>query len=68
MVEFCKSCKSSLPTGDLTIAKGKKFTSHDFVCPSCGKLAHPPAKKPRKSPEPSPGKDILISGGESRVE
>lgn len=63
-VEFCRECKGSLPVGDVTIFKGQKYTSHDFVCPQCGKLANPPAKA-KKTLEPEPDRDILVSGGES---
>lgn len=67
MIEFCKSCKGSLPTGDLTIRQGEKYTSYDYLCPHCGKLANPPAKKPRHA-DPEPDKDIVISDGESKIE
>jgi hypothetical protein len=67
MVEFCRHCKGSLPTGDLTIRKGQKYTSHDYLCPACGKLANPP-ERPKRVIEPDPDRDIVVSGGESRIE
>ena len=41
MVEFWTICGTSLPKGDLTVKAGRLFTSHDYTCPSCGKLANP---------------------------
>jgi hypothetical protein len=72
MVEFCqnKGCKQSLPVGDMTIRKGKKFTSHDYPCPHCGKLANPSKETvtTKKAVDPQPDKDIVISGGNARIE
>jgi len=61
MVEFCGSCGTSLPKGDLTIKGGKLFTSHDYTCPSCHKTANPD-KTPAAAaaPEATADQDIVI--------
>ncbi len=69
MVEFCGACGTSLPKGDVTIKKGKLFTSPDYTCPSCGKQAN--ANGPGKAEveiEPDPDKDIVIKKGKANRE
>lgn len=70
MVEFCTACGTSLPKGDLTIRKGKLFTSPDYVCPSCCKPANPNAEPKQKpeAPEPDPETDIVIRKGKASTE
>ena len=68
MVEFCTHCGTSLPKGDLTVKGGKLFTSPDYSCPSCGKLANP-EKAPEAPPlEPGPSRDILFKKGQATAE
>lgn len=65
MVEFCTSCGTSLPKGDLTIKGGELFTSHDYVCPQCGKIANPcKVHPPKAEPEPGAETDLVIQGGQ----
>jgi hypothetical protein len=69
MVEFCGACGTSLPKGDLTIRKGKLFTSGDYTCPSCGKAANPgAAEKPAAAVDPDPDKDLVIKKGKASTE
>ncbi|MBI2932697.1 MAG: hypothetical protein HYY16_13700 [Planctomycetes bacterium] len=70
MVEFCTVCGTSLPKGDLTIRQGRAYTSPDYVCPSCGKLANPNAatKAVELFPEPNPERDIVIKSGKAITE
>ncbi len=68
MVEFCTSCGTSLPKGDLTIKKGKLFTSGDYTCPSCRKLANPNAEPHAHEVEPEGDKDIVIKKGKASKE
>jgi acetone carboxylase gamma subunit len=68
MVEFCGSCGTSLPKGDLTIKKGKLFTSGDYVCPTCGKLANAKAEEHVHEVEPDMDKDIVIKKGKASNE
>lgn len=63
MVEFCGSCGTSLPKGDLTFQRGKMFTSPDYHCPSCGEVANPP-KEPEAAVDPSPESDLVFKKGE----
>lgn len=67
-VEFCTNCKESLPRGDLTFKSGRAYTSHDYVCPSCGKLANPSSEPPTAHPDPEPNRDLVIHDGEARIE
>ena len=67
MVEFCKKCSVSLPTGDVTIKGGKIFTSMDYVCPECGELANP-NKDDKRYMEPTDEKDVTIKNGRSSLE
>ncbi len=69
MVEFCGGCGTSLPKGDLTIKKGKLFTSADYTCPSCHKPANPvAAQKVEAELEADPDKDIVIKKGKASRE
>ena len=70
MVEFCGSCGTSLPKGDLTIKGGKLFTSADYVCPSCKKPANPAVDSQAKQegPEPTADRDIRIKQGKATLE
>lgn len=68
MVEFCRSCKGSLPRADLTVKEGATYTSHDYVCPQCGRLANPPPNPSRTIHEPSRDYDVLIQNGETHRE
>ena len=62
MVEFCASCGTSLPKGDLTFRNGKSFTSDDYTCPSCNKIANPQAAE-SAAPEPSEEGDMVFKEG-----
>jgi len=63
MVEFCNACGTSLPKGDLTIKAGKLYTSHDYNCPECRKVANPDKNKKAEAPEPDADKEIVIKDG-----
>lgn len=64
MVEFCTSCGTSLPKGDLSVKGGKIFTSHDYDCPSCAKTANPgKAPAPAAAVEPDPDREIVFRKG-----
>jgi hypothetical protein len=63
MVEFCTVCGTSLPKGDLTVKGGKVFTSHDYDCPSCHKVANPDKSEGAGSSEPSPEQDLVFKKG-----
>ena len=52
MVEFCRQCEGSLAQGDLSFWMGEMFTSGDYLCPLCGRIANPDAPK-KERPEPS---------------
>jgi hypothetical protein len=67
MVEFCTFCGTSLPKGDLTVKAGKLFTSHDYSCPSCGKIANPD-KAAAGGQGPSPDRDIVFRQGQATNE
>lgn len=62
MVEFCKSCGVSMPLGDLTIKEGNVFTSPDYHCPICGKLAAP-AGVVAELPEVPDNGDMVVKDG-----
>lgn len=62
MIEFCRSCKVSLPKSDLTIRDGKVFASHDYICQECGKLANPAENG--ISFEPTESVDVIIKDGQ----
>ena len=62
MVEFCTSCGTSLPKGDLTFRSGKKFTSDDYMCPNCNKIANP-QEEVSATPEPSEEGDMVFKEG-----
>lgn len=68
MVEFCASCGTSLPKGDLTFRDGKLFTSPDYVCPSCERPANPQSETTKESPEPEPDRDLVIRKGKAQQE
>lgn len=68
MVEFCNSCGTSLPKGDLTIKNGQAYTSHDYHCPICRQPANPKPAKETPAPEPSEENDLVIRDGETRTE
>jgi hypothetical protein len=68
MVEFCTLCGTSLPKGDVTIKGGRLFTSHDYECPSCRKLANPAPEGEAAPAEPDPAKDLLFKQGQVRSE
>ena len=69
MVEFCTSCGTSLPKGDLTVKGGKIFTSPDYDCPSCGKIANPAkAPPPEAAVEPTPDRELVYKKGTVRSE
>lgn len=68
MVEFCGSCGTSLPKGDLTFKKGKLFTSADYVCPSCRKVANPKGEELKREVEPDDDQDIVIRKGKASKE
>jgi uncharacterized Zn finger protein (UPF0148 family) len=64
MVEFCTSCGTSLPKGDLTVKSGKIFTSHDYDCPSCGKTANPAKENASgEAVDPDPDREIVFKKG-----
>jgi hypothetical protein len=64
MVEFCTVCGTSLPKGDLSFKGGKMFTSSDYTCPSCGKLANPGHTHESTVPEASPDQDLVFKKGQ----
>jgi hypothetical protein len=67
MVEFCTLCGTSLPKGDVTVRGGKLFTSHDYTCPSCAKIANPgPPEK--AEPEAKPDGDLVFKKGTVKAE
>ena len=66
-IEFCVHCSVSISKGDVTIKKGKTFTSHDYACPSCGKLANPSKELQKPMPDPQQGKDLIIKDGNSEL-
>ncbi|MBI4565613.1 MAG: hypothetical protein HY716_13040 [Planctomycetes bacterium] len=68
MVEFCVQCGGSLPKGDLTVRNREIFTSPDYVCPHCRKLANPKKVEAAEPPEPAPGKDLVFRQGKIIVE
>ncbi len=69
MVEFCTTCGTSLPKGDLTVKGGKIFTSHDYDCPSCGNAANPAkSPAPEAAVEPEPERDLVFKKGSVRSE
>jgi len=70
MVEFCTVCGTSLPKGDLSFQKGKMFTSSDYTCPHCGKLANPhaPGAHAHEGVEISSTKDLVIKKGTASPE
>jgi hypothetical protein len=68
MVEFCGACGTSLPKGDLTFKKGKLFTSPDYKCPSCGKVANPKGEEHVHQIEPDSSKEIVIKKGKASQE
>ncbi len=68
MVEFCTSCGTSLPKGDLTIRGGELFTSHDYNCPSCGKIANPGPAAQDGPPEAQPERDLVFKKGAVKSE
>jgi hypothetical protein len=63
MVEFCTTCGTSLPKGDLTVKDGSVFTSHDYNCPSCGKTANPSKDGNANAPEASADNDLVFRKG-----
>ena len=63
MLEFCRSCKVSLPKSDLTIKDGKIFASHDYICPECGKPANP--SENGIGIEPDGDVDIVVKDGKA---
>ena len=67
MVEFCQQCGGSLARGDLTFWMGEMFTSPDYLCPFCGKTAHPDAPKVERPQPPMPeeGADLVIRKGKA---
>ena len=67
MVEFCRQCGGSLARGDLSFWMGEMFTSPDYLCPFCGKLAHPDSPKVErpKPPIPEDGADLVIRRGKA---
>lgn len=68
MVEFCGACGTSLPKGDLTIRGGEIFTSADYVCPHCGKLANPAGGEKHEHPAPEADQDVVVKQGRARLE
>lgn len=62
MVEFCNACGMSLPKGDLSFKAGKSYTSHDYTCPSCNKIANPATPEPQ-APEAGEAADLVIRNG-----
>lgn len=67
-VEFCTNCKESLPKGDMSFKAGKGYTSHDYICPSCGKLANPSKESVAAQPDPESDRDLVIREGDARIE
>lgn len=68
MVEFCTTCGTSLPKGDLTVKDGSIFTSHDYTCPSCGKTANPSKDGAAAAPEISADSDLVFKKGDVQSE
>lgn len=68
MVEFCNSCGTSLPKGDLTIRNGAAFTSHDFHCPVCKQIANAGKETAPTAPEASGDADLVIRDGDAKSE
>jgi hypothetical protein len=70
MVEFCRQCGGSLARGDLTFWMGEMFTSPDYLCPFCGKPAHPDAPKAERPPPPVPdaGLDVVFRKGKAETQ
>ena len=64
MVEFCTTCGTSLPKGDLTVKDGSVYTSHDYSCPSCGKTANPSKTAEPSDAEISADSDLVFRKGE----
>ncbi len=64
MVEFCTTCGTSLPKGDLTVKDGSVYTSHDYSCPSCGKTANPSKTAEASDAEISADSDLVFRKGE----
>ena len=64
MVEFCTTCGTSLPKGDLTVKDGSVYTSHDYFCPSCGKTANPSKTAETSDSEISADSDLVFRKGE----
>ena len=64
MVEFCTTCGTSLPKGDLTVKDGSVYTSHDYSCPSCGKTANPSKTSEGSDSEISADSDLVFRKGE----
>lgn len=64
MVEFCTTCGTSLPKGDLTVKDGSVYTSHDYSCPSCGKTANPSKSPDNSGSEISADSDLVFRKGE----
>jgi hypothetical protein len=67
MVEFCTSCGTSLPKGDLTVKGGQVFTSHDYNCPSCAKTANP-GKDAEDTTAEAGDRDLIFKKGIVRPE
>jgi len=67
MVEFCQQCGGSLARGDLTFWMGEMFTSGDYTCPFCGRLANPEGPKIEvDAPQaPDPDADIIFRRGKA---
>ena len=64
MVEFCTTCGTSLPKGDLTVRDGSVYTSHDYTCPSCGKTANPSETEDAAQGEITPDSDLVFRKGD----
>jgi hypothetical protein len=68
MVEFCTLCGTSLPKGDLTVKAGFIFTSNDYTCPSCGKIANPDREHTHDEPAAAPDRDLIFKKGQVKSE
>ena len=68
MVEFCTICGTSLPKGDLSVKGGSIFTSHDYNCPSCGKVANPEKGAAGPEPEITVDSDLVFKKGNVKSE
>ena len=68
MVEFCTTCGTSLPKGDLTVKAGAVFTSHDYTCPSCGKPANPEKPHDHEDVEAESDRDLVFKKGSVKSE